>query len=266
MIFWAPYRLEPNAPAEGIKTIYDRSANGPTHVVSLLPGNIPPATNSSFEGVSPDGRDVVFTVSASTPGDSPWYVRDDNTTTHEVVRPDGVVVGKKLTCTGAPASAALTYQWLSDGTPIGGATSATYTTTVADEGKVIQCQVTATVGGGGASVNASTARLVEPYQGRESRGAIGIQWRQPERNAGSRPRYLLAAQAPGQVVRPLPTAGLATASKSPGPPPVPTLPSPPTRVRRCSAESRARTRRAPRFPLACRGRSEGNSRSPARTR
>ena len=55
----------------------------------------------------------------------------------------GTTVGQKLICTGGPATATLTYQWLRNGAAISGATVSTYTLVAADEGKVLQCQVVA---------------------------------------------------------------------------------------------------------------------------
>jgi hypothetical protein len=68
--------------------------------------------------------------------------------------------GQKLTCapgtfTGATTSA---VSWLRNGSPIGGASAAAYTLTVADVGKAIQCRVTAT--GSGGSVVAESAPKV----------------------------------------------------------------------------------------------------------
>jgi hypothetical protein len=65
--------------------------------------------------------------------------------------------GQELTCapgtfTGATSTA---LSWLRNGSPIGGATAASYTLTVADVGKAIQCRVTAT--GPGGSVVAESA-------------------------------------------------------------------------------------------------------------
>jgi hypothetical protein len=164
VVFYTPRKLEPNAPGEGINTIYDRSVGGPTHVVSLLPGNVTPSSKAELAGVSPDGRDVVFETSEHQ-FPQPRYVRHDNTTTYEVVRPGGVVVGKKLSCNGGPGSATLTYEWLRNGGPIGGATSSTYTTTSADEGKTVQCQVSAS-NADGAAIGTSAAEVVEPYEGK----------------------------------------------------------------------------------------------------
>jgi len=55
----------------------------------------------------------------------------------------GSSVGQKLSCAGGPASAVLSYQWLRNGSPIASGTAPTYTLLAADQGRVIQCQVTA---------------------------------------------------------------------------------------------------------------------------
>jgi hypothetical protein len=73
-----------------------------------------------------------------------------------------VAVGQKLSCTGAPLSAALTYQWLRNGAAIPGATSSTYTLAVPDQGTAVQCQVLATTPeAAGLAISASTP--VSPY-------------------------------------------------------------------------------------------------------
>jgi hypothetical protein len=66
--------------------------------------------------------------------------------------------GDTLTCspgtwTGAPTST--TFQWLRDGAPIPGATSADYTVTDADVGASIVCRVTATNSGGSTSADSN---------------------------------------------------------------------------------------------------------------
>jgi hypothetical protein len=72
--------LEPCAPPEGTRTIYDRSPGGPTHCVSLLPGDITPAAgeNASYLGASEDGRVVAFDIGAKA------YVRLGDAETLEV--------------------------------------------------------------------------------------------------------------------------------------------------------------------------------------
>jgi hypothetical protein len=57
-------QLEPNAPPSGTATIYDRTSDGTTHVVSLLPGGATPKAgeSASFLGASANGAAVAFTV------------------------------------------------------------------------------------------------------------------------------------------------------------------------------------------------------------
>lgn len=73
-------QLEPEAAPSGTPAIYDRSADGPTRVVSLLPGNKPleEGEAAEFEGVSDDGSVVAFAV------DGALYVRINDEVTKEV--------------------------------------------------------------------------------------------------------------------------------------------------------------------------------------
>lgn len=78
--------LEPNAPPEGTAAIYDRSAGGQTHVVSLLPEDeIPKAgENAKYLGVSTDGSTVAFEIGTA------LYERRNNEETLEVA--SGVII------------------------------------------------------------------------------------------------------------------------------------------------------------------------------
>jgi hypothetical protein len=71
----------------------------------------------------------------------------------------GTTVGDTLTATVAAWSpvASFTWQWLRDGQPIAGATSASYTTTAADEGHAISVRVTGSADGYGAESKTSAA-------------------------------------------------------------------------------------------------------------
>ena len=71
-------QLEPEAPASGIAAIYDRTPDGLTHVVSLLPGDQTPTADSQYRGVSADGSAVFFAV------EGVLYERRDDATTLEV--------------------------------------------------------------------------------------------------------------------------------------------------------------------------------------
>jgi hypothetical protein len=72
--------LELNAPPAKTGAVYDRSAEGPTHVVSLLPGDeIPKAGESAtYLAASEGGEGIAFTVGNAI------YVRLHNTETFEV--------------------------------------------------------------------------------------------------------------------------------------------------------------------------------------
>jgi len=169
VIFTARTQLEPQAPPSGTETIYDRTPGGPTQVVSLLPGNVTPTEGfTAYQEASPDGTTVAFFQQPSefSIENLHLYVRLDNSVTKEVARSNGVVVGKELTCEGSGSTSG-SYQWLRNGAPIGGATSATYTAAAADQGKTLQCQVTAS-SGEGESIQASLPPVVvAPYEGKD---------------------------------------------------------------------------------------------------
>jgi hypothetical protein len=143
IVFTSRVQLEPGAPSSGTEAVYDRTPGGPTHVVSLLPGELTPEAgqNAEYQGSSVDGSTVAFRV----PADGTLYARVDNTTT--IAAPDALV-GESLACTGGPTSGAgepaLSYQWLRNGAAIGGATSPDYTIQGLDAGTLLQCQVVAT--------------------------------------------------------------------------------------------------------------------------
>lgn len=73
-------QLEPEAAPTGTAAIYDRTPGGPTHVVSLLPGEVPlgAGENAEYLGASADGSSVAFRVGET------MYERRDNAQTLEV--------------------------------------------------------------------------------------------------------------------------------------------------------------------------------------
>lgn len=70
-------RLEPCSPPAGTSAIYDRTQDGITHCVSLLPGDATPSARSVYQGVAQDGSAVAFTIDGA-PG---FYVRLDDAQT-----------------------------------------------------------------------------------------------------------------------------------------------------------------------------------------
>lgn len=73
-------RLEVSAPETGTAAVYDRGPDGPTLVVSLLPGNKTPSPgeDAEYAGASRDGTAVAFEIGGT------LYVRLNNTETKEV--------------------------------------------------------------------------------------------------------------------------------------------------------------------------------------
>ncbi len=82
-------QLELEAAPTGTGSIYDRGADGPTHVVSLLPGEVPASAGQGayYKGVSRDGSTVAFTIEGN------LYVRVDNVKTELVAGGDPTFAG-----------------------------------------------------------------------------------------------------------------------------------------------------------------------------
>jgi hypothetical protein len=76
--------LEPAAPPSGTGAIYDRTADGVLHVVSLLPGEVTPNEDAQFLGASRDGSTIAFSLGVGTP----MYVRVEDAKT-ELAAPPG---------------------------------------------------------------------------------------------------------------------------------------------------------------------------------
>jgi hypothetical protein len=132
--------------------VYDRTPAG-LQMISLLPGDAMPSSESSFRGTSADGSTTLFENKKN------LYVRLEDTATHLVAA--NTPVGNKATCNaiGSLEGGAIGYQWLRNGAPIAGATDPTYTFQAGDAGAAIQCQSTATTANAG-STRVSSGRVV----------------------------------------------------------------------------------------------------------
>jgi fibronectin type III domain protein len=153
-IYTSSRHLEEQSPAIGVNGVYDRTANGVNQIASRLPGEAVPGVGATYLGSSYDGSAVAFGIGAVN------YVRRDDTETL-----DGFAQahsGHQLSCGVGThlAGATPSYEWLLDGTPIGGANASTYTPLPSQAGSLIQCVVAAANVEGG-SVAASEGLLVD---------------------------------------------------------------------------------------------------------
>lgn len=136
-------------------------------------GNIATATSSTYAlQAADDGHLVACRVTAtnadgSTPATSaaitPSAVPPANTVAPALTTDGTPNTGETISCstgTWSNLPASYAYQWKRTGSPIGGATSATYALQVADEGQLIKCTVTATNSGGSVAADSNTVTPV----------------------------------------------------------------------------------------------------------
>jgi len=160
VIFTSKKHLEPLTPPTNTEAVYDRTPGGPTRVVSLLPGGVTPGAGqaATYQGSSLDGSTIAFKLGTS---GALYARRSDNAIT---IGAADLALAQSLTCTGGPVGPTLSFEWLRNGVPIGGATSPSYTVVAADEGKLLQCLVKAS-SGEGASLKNSGVAIATPFPG-----------------------------------------------------------------------------------------------------
>lgn len=81
LVFTGDVQIEPGAPPSGTTAVYDRTPGGPTHVVSLLPGEITPSAGeggAEFLGVGAQGSVIAFRIGNAI------YLRIENAETVKV--------------------------------------------------------------------------------------------------------------------------------------------------------------------------------------
>ncbi len=133
------------------------------------------ATGTTYVVTASDaGATISLRVTASAPGHTSTTVTSAGVTVGSVVSPPTVVtaprvsgttrVGGMLTASPGTWSAtptATSYAWLRNGSPIDGATAATYRPTRADVGRSLSARVTVTTPGGTASAGSSAVRIAK---------------------------------------------------------------------------------------------------------
>jgi hypothetical protein len=89
IVFASAVQLEPDAAPAGTAAVYDRSAEGPTRVVSLLPGNVTPGAGQAakYLGASEDGEGIAFSIAGTI------YLRLHNEESFEVAGPGAEFAG-----------------------------------------------------------------------------------------------------------------------------------------------------------------------------
>ncbi|MBO0746711.1 MAG: hypothetical protein J2O47_00085 [Acidimicrobiaceae bacterium] len=84
-----PVQLRPDAAVPPARAIYDRTPDGVTHTVSLLPGDVTPTAGAFTEGVSADGSVVLMSIGFN----GPLYARIDDADTVQVAPPGWTSAG-----------------------------------------------------------------------------------------------------------------------------------------------------------------------------
>ncbi len=93
-------------PAGRDCAVYDRTPGGPTHVVSLLPGDVTPTESAGYTGASTDGSVVLFAFPGADP--KSLYARIDNASTCGSPNPAGPSPGSPKKATASSTCRAAT--------------------------------------------------------------------------------------------------------------------------------------------------------------
>jgi hypothetical protein len=160
---FAAVQLEPEAAPTGTKAIYDRTADGITHVVSLKPGEVPFGAGevSSYLGASEDGEYIAFSSASALvlSSENVLYLRHAERRTYDSV--PQARSAHQLSCNvSGNAATTPSYEWLLDGSPIAGATTSHYTPQATQAGSFVQCIAHASNAEGG-SVAAGAPLVID---------------------------------------------------------------------------------------------------------
>jgi hypothetical protein len=171
-----PLNQSYSTPCEHLASV-ETNANGEYTVVGLEPGpyNFEFYPSLQFGLYSLPGGEQFYQVAEAplrmtegrpTSGVNVALVRSEPVSTSELSISGVLAVGQRLVCSNGSWTArqpiAFSYEWLRDGSAIGGATQTTYIVQPTDQGHELACQVKATNHAGGATARSNILKVPPP--------------------------------------------------------------------------------------------------------